>query len=425
MKNITRFVLLVSVIFVTGMGCKSKADSTEVGPISDIFAGVSNVFILKADNTLWGAGYNRLNQLGLSNATSGSSTSGLQAACINDDTGTPFSGVKTVAAGENHTVILKQDGTLWGAGDSPNGELGQPKKFQVFTRLKAGDALLSGVKEVAVGNNTTLFINSDGSLWVSGYNYYGELGLKNRDAQPSFIKAEGAGQNVKAIAAGLRHTAILKEDGTLWTAGYNYNGQLGLGDTEDKNYFSEVKDAGSGIIAVACGNYHTVILKSDGSVWAAGSNYWGQLGLADSDDKVKFTRVTDDKGSPLTGVREIAARGDITVLLKTDGSLLLAGNYTDTEGANVQDAAGDESKQASSAAPKEDKPEDKPGFIPLVPEQGAASKFGDVKKVVLGYNSIYVITSDGRLWVAGSNRYGQLSLGPDTVTSSQLRLIDM
>ena len=411
MKNITKLILLLFAIFILGTGCRSQAQTGA----RDIFAGVADVFILREDNTLWGAGYNRSDQFGL-----GSASGDPRITRINDEKGSPFGGIKSVAAGENHTVILKDDGTLWGAGDSSYGELGlEGGRLSAFTQLKADGAPISGVKAVAAGNNSTFFIDSEGSLWATGYNYYGELGLGTRVQQSSFKKAESAGKDIKAIAAGIRHTVLLKEDGTLWAAGYNYNGQLGLGadaqgDTADKDSFTEVKDAGSGITGVAAGNYHTVILKKDGSVWTAGSNYWGQLGFSDRSDHLSFTRVSDEKGNPLTGVKDIAARGNITVLLKADGSLLLAGNYTDSEGMV---------EPASNAGVGEDSTQtDGSSFIPLVPEQGA--KFPGVKKIVLGYNSIYVIATDGCLWAAGSNRYGQLSLDSDTETSSVLKLIE-
>ena len=416
MKKIINFLFLLAVIFALGTSCKSKPSTTdeETGGIRDIFAGAANVFVLMDDDSLWGAGYNRSDQFGM-----GESAGVPRISRINDDTGAPFSGVKTVAAGENHTVILKEDGTLWGAGSSINGELGQiDDNYLLFTGLKNGGAPVSGVKAVAAGNNSTFFIDENGSLWASGYNYYGELGLGNRNTQKTFSRVESAGQNIKAIAAGFRHTVILKENGAVMAAGYNYNGQLGLGinaggNTEDRDSFTEVRDMGSDVTAVAAGNYHTVILKSDGSVWTAGSNFCGQLGFADNTDRFNFTQVSDGNGSLLTGVREIAARGNITVLLKSDGAMLLAGNFNDPSEPDY-DAIVEEDGQGAG----------KSSFVPLVPEQGASVKFGEVRKIVLGYNSIYVITSDDHLWAAGSNRYGQLNLDLNTGMSPVLKLIE-
>ena len=113
------------------------------------------------------------------------------------------------------------------------------------------------------------------------------------------------------------------------------------------------------------------------------------------------------------------------MLLRADGSLLLAGNYADTEGpkepapmAFFPDASNDTPSDTSKQK------DTKSSFVSLAPEEKMASEFGGVKKIVLGYNSIYVIASDGRLWVAGSNRYGQLSLGFDTEISPALKLIN-
>ena len=419
MKKMSVSIVLLAVILMLGTGCRSKPAITDpfgFGDIKDIFAGVAGVFVLREDNTLWGAGYNRSEQFGLA---SPGIASRVELSRINDETGAPFTGAKLVAAGENHAVILKEDGTLWGAGGSSFGELGlSEERLGVFTRLKASGSPIDGVKAVTAGNNSTFYLDRDNSLWASGYNYYGELGLGNRDMLNSFTKIDSAGQNVKAVAAGIRHTVILKENGTLWAAGYNFNGQLGLGDTGDRSTFTEVRGAGSDIAAVGAGNYHTVILKNDGTVWTAGSNFWGQLGFAGKNDRQSFTRVSDENGNPLTGVKEIAARGNITVLLKADGSLLLAGNYADSEGRI--DLSSDAEPPASEEA---DQDSDKSSFVSLAVEDGN-TRFGGVEKIILGYNSIYVVASDGRLWAAGSNRYGQLSLDLETEIVSALKLID-
>jgi alpha-tubulin suppressor-like RCC1 family protein len=416
---------MLFMVFVLEAGCRSSATPGSAGSIRDIFAGVADVFILREDGTLWAAGYNRSGQLGSGEAPS---SPDVRIVRINDGQGNPLGGVKTIAAGENHTVILKEDGTLWGAGSSPYGELGQgaDSRLAVFTQLQAGSAPLGGVKAAAAGNNSTFFIGGDGSLWAAGYNYYGELGLGNRENQTSFIRADSAGQNIRAVAAGVRHTAALKEDGSLWMAGYNFNGQLGLGNTEDHNSFTPVNDPASGVSAVAAGNYHTVILKNDGSVWAAGSNYWGQLGFPGGGDRPRFTQVPDENGNPLTGVREIAARGNITVVLKNDGSLLFAGTYTNP---GELDDPSSTLPSGTAAAPENSaqnpaSPAPKSTFVPLVPESGGQGQFGGAKKIVLGYNSIYVIAGDGFLWAAGSNRYGQLNLSLDTDSAPALKLIN-
>ena len=415
MKNKARFAVVV-LVFAALIGCRSQsAVDVPSERILDVFAGASDVFILWEDRTLWGAGFNHAGQLGLGQIpqrgimrddASGVPVSGR----IYDDTGAPFSGVRYAAIGESHSVILREDGTLWGAGASASGELGlEGESLLVFTRLKADGVPLSGVSAAAAGSNSTFFICTDNSLWAAGFNHYGELGLGNQDTQFSFTRVESAGRNIRAIVSGMRHTVLLKENGTLWVSGYNFKGQLGLGDTADRASFTEVRDAGSGITAVAAGNYHTVILRNDGSVWAAGSNFWGQLGLPDSGSHHTFTRLTDTNGRPLTGIQTIAARGDMTLLLTSDGSLLLTGNYTDPQ--SMMDIAASDTEPALRTA-----------FAPLLPEQGA--NFGSVQRVTLGSRSIHVIDSNGRLWAAGSNRHGQLKQDADITISSVLRPVN-
>ena len=417
--NTLKLTSLLLVIFVAGSGCRTEPATVDTAErFQGVFAGAADVFIIREDNSLWGAGSNHAGQLGLGQATrrellaDGAQGGEPFSGRIYDDTGAPFSGVRYIAAGEGHSVILRNDGSLWGAGDSSFGELGlDGGSLSTFTRLSADGAPISGVSAVSAGNNSSFFISGDNSLWAAGFNNSGELGLGNQDIQFSFTRVESAGLNVRAIASGMRHTVLLMNDGTVWVAGNNLNGQLGLGDTEDRAYFTELRDAGSGIIAVAAGNYHTVILGNDGSVWAAGSNFWGQLGQPDPGNSLTLTRLNDANGNPITNVRQIAARGDMTLLLTAAGSLLLAGNYTDPQA--MQDMVLGDTVPAAS-----------PAFAPLPVEQGAAANLGEIQKIALGYTSIYVIDSNGRLWAAGSNRYGQLMLAFDTEISPALTLVN-
>ncbi|MCL2380591.1 MAG: hypothetical protein FWC64_03235 [Treponema sp.] len=412
MRHISKLTLLLGV-FALGTGCRGlPAPLPPSERALDVFAGVADVLILRGDGSLWAAGNNQSGQLGVGHSAQRGIAGGDVPALsrVYDDEGAPFLGARFAAFGENHAVILREDGTLWGAGDSSFGELGlRGGRLLLFTRLNAGGVPVSGARAVAAGSNSTFFIDGEDSLWAAGFNFYGELGVGNRDTQFSFTRVEGLSGTVRALASGTRHTALLKEDGALWVAGYNVNGQLGLGDTEDRTVFTEARGAPSGIVAVAAGNHHTVILTDDGSVWAAGSNFWGQLGLPGGGDHPAFTRLTGADGGPLTNVREIAARGDMTLLLMADGSLFLTGNYADPQ--TMSDIA-----LGVAGSPI------RPTFAPLAPPRRAARSFGEVERVILGNNSIYVIDSNGRLWAAGSNRYGQL--GFDAAMSSVLRIVE-
>lgn len=93
----------------------------------------------------------------------------------------------------------------------------------------------------------------------------------------SFTTGTATATVVTAIAGGYDHTIALKSDGTVWAWGYNFYGQLGDGTSTDKNTPVQVSGL-TGVTAIASGNDHTIALKSDGTVWAWGFNGDGQLG---------------------------------------------------------------------------------------------------------------------------------------------------
>ena len=91
-----------------------------------------------------------------------------------------------------------------------------------------------GVKEVAAGDCFTMFLKEDGTVWATGDNRYGQLGLGGTTNSYFFpIKVDI--DNVKEVVAGRYHTMFLKEDGTVWVIGDNRYGQLGLGDAANRN----------------------------------------------------------------------------------------------------------------------------------------------------------------------------------------------
>merc|ERR1719346_593152 len=76
------------------------------------------------------------------------------------------------------------------------------------------------------------------------------------------------------VSAGDYHTMLLKHDGTVWASGFNDFGQLGDGGT---TYRRTPVPVMTGVLSVSAGSVHTAFLKQDGTVWASGCNYYGQL----------------------------------------------------------------------------------------------------------------------------------------------------
>lgn len=126
----------------------------------------------------------------------------------------------------------------------------------------------SGYKSVVALADNTVAVKHDGSLW-------------NIDAFKLTAKQVGEASDVSALAAGYGFTLVLKTDGSIWTAGSNYLGQLGdgtVGVAQDSPFVDTVRtqsqfvQIGSGFTAIAAGYNHALALKADGSLWA-----WGPM----------------------------------------------------------------------------------------------------------------------------------------------------
>ena len=140
-----------------------------------------------------------------------------------------------VAAGDIHSVVLKQDGSVWATGRNHKGQLGDGSTVDRNEFVKAMD---SGAVHVAAGGYHSMVLKRDGSVWVTGCNEYGQLGDKSIKDRSNYVQAMSSG--AQAIAAGSRHSMILKQDGSVWATGYNAYGQLGDGSTMNSHAFMQV-----------------------------------------------------------------------------------------------------------------------------------------------------------------------------------------
>ena len=136
-------------------------------------------------------------------------------------------------------------------------------------------------------------------------------------ATATFTPSEPA--TIAAVAVGSNHTMILKTDGTLWATGANGSGQLGDGTQIDRSTPVQVTTM-TNVAAVAAGGSHTMIVKADGTLWATGRNEKGQLGDGTTEDKSTPVQVTT-----MANVAAVAAGGAHTMIVKTDGTLWATG----------------------------------------------------------------------------------------------------
>ena len=284
--------------------------------------------------------------------------------------------VKQIACGDGHTAILKEDGTLWMSGSNGYGQLLLGHKRTKFSFLLAA----TDVDQVACGNQHTLILKKDGTLWGIGYNAYCPLGTGSADSPTELTQIiTNINNDVKEIYSTLYQTFIVKKDGTLWTAGYNNYGQLGIGSSSYAYSFAEVPGM-TNVKQVACGTYHTMVLKEDGTVWACGWNSKGELGLNDTTNRNTFTQVTEN----VSDVKKIICSNMSTLMLKNDGTLWGTGD-------NSYSQLGFSNTSAKK-------------FTQI-------SSISDVLDASMGSHFTYVIKNDHTLWSRGYKYVGQLGLG--------------
>lgn len=304
--------------------------------------------------------------------------------------------VVSVSCGSEHTAAIKTDGSLWMWGSDSYGQIGVGgnvnSKGDIFTIQTTPKKVMDDVAAVSCGYRFTAAIKTDGSLWMWGDSYGGQLGIGrtgNTQTDSGYtyqnvpIKVM---DNVAAVSCGEDHTAIIKTDGSLWMCGNNVYGQLGNGQTfANPGDLVKVMD---GVATVTCGRLHTAAVKTDGSLWVWGLNLYGQVGNGSSDDKISTPIKVMD------GVIDIGCGEWFTAAVKADGSLWTWGYNWDGQLGNggkgniIQDAGNRMIHQT----------------VPVKVMDGVAA-------VSCGKSCTTAIKADGSLWTCGINSYGQLGNG--------------
>jgi alpha-tubulin suppressor-like RCC1 family protein len=150
-----------------------------------------------------------------------------------------------------------------------------------------------------------------------GSNNIGELGDGTFTSRSAYGAVSGLGSGIVQVAAGSSFGLALRSDGTVWAWGSNGSGQLGDGTTTASQTTRAQVTGLSGVIAVAAGTDQSLALRSDGTVWAWGGDRYGQLG----DGANSAAQPTPVQVIGLTGVVKIAAGGLFSLALRSDGTV--------------------------------------------------------------------------------------------------------
>lgn len=270
-------------------------------------AGDYHTLALMSDGTLGVWGNNEFGQLG----------DGTGLDCWYPIPVAGLTNVVAIAAGHRHNLALMSDGTVWAWGENW-GQVGdgtiidRPVPVQVHGPGDVG--FLTDVVAIAAGDQHSLAIRSDGTVWAWGRNWSGRLGDGTKDHRLAPVQVVGL-TDIAFIAAGINHSLAVGRDGRVWAWGGNSHGQLGNGTTDESWVPVEVPGL-TDIDAVTAGYWCSLALKSDGTLLGWGSNYMGQLGDGTTDERwspVAVVGLTGVTGLSTNDYHSLARRSDGTV----------------------------------------------------------------------------------------------------------------
>jgi alpha-tubulin suppressor-like RCC1 family protein len=277
--------------------------------ITMIAAGWRHTLVLTSDNKVYAWGCNFSGQLGYS-----SSANQLVPVAVNMS---PSNKATSIAAGWQHSVALTVDGRVFSWGSNVLGQLGAGNFVDSVTPIQVTGLLsANNITAIAAGGHFTIALSAGFQLFSWGANKYGQLGIGNNSnlGAPVAVNMTGVflSKKISAIAAGGFHALALTTDGSLYAWGYNYYGQIGSGDVTGANQLLPVAVNMSGILAnkiitsVTAGGLFTTVLTSDGRLYSWGRNDFGQLGTGNTIDQynpvaVNMSKITIPVGSIESG----------------------------------------------------------------------------------------------------------------------------
>jgi len=290
---------------------------------------------------------------------------------------------------------VKDDGTLWTWGLNTDGQLGLNN-----TTVKYDATQIGTDTDWSIATNSDskfqYFIKTDGSLYATGFNQNGRLGLNDDTRRSSPVQMPGT--TWKWVMVGGLGAHAIKTDGTLWAWGLGYDGRIG--DNQTEMYSSPKQIPGSSWAWVAENERSTIATKTDGTLWTWGKNDRGNLG---HNNKTKYSSPRQIPGTDWNyddKMKISMQNEEVTAAIKQDGTLWMWGyNHTGALGQNQPMPAGSRSS-----------PVQVPGTTWNGIEMGGTDP------------TVIASKSDGTLWAWGYFGEGRGGVNNNTPQSSPVQI---
>jgi alpha-tubulin suppressor-like RCC1 family protein len=259
-----------------------------IGSFGQCWKELSGFFAIKEDGTMWSFGNGDTVQVGSD------------------------SDWWKISAGYDHYLAIKTDSTLWGWGNHDHAQLGLGFGVQLAYPSPVSLGSDHDWVQVSAGTYSSMYLKANGDLYCSGGNNYGQLGIGGTSAQWIIVPVSGIGGNVKNVSTGNNGTLAVKRDGTLWFAGTRYF----LDENDSNNQLTfEQQGTAADWDTVAVGLGHYLALKTNGELWAGGYNNSGQVGNGTYQHVNGTVQIGSDSWS------KVAVEMYKSVGLKSDGTL--------------------------------------------------------------------------------------------------------
>ncbi|RIA81434.1 regulator of chromosome condensation 1/beta-lactamase-inhibitor protein II [Glomus cerebriforme] len=338
---------------------------------------------------------------------------------------------RVITGGGNHSAIITSSGELWMSGLNFDGQCGiaseqqgqREPKINIFKKVEIHE--VKRWKHITCGWNFSLAVEEEnGYVYSFGKGVFGELGCSEsvKETGGEGVRIKGI-KGVEKVICGLRHVICLNNEGKCFGWGSNKFGQLTKFDKDNNNfeesdknshrkkkgilYFEPIeifRDWDLKVVDVACGQYHTVLMTSDGEVFTFGLNKYGQLGY-DFPIKLQFSDIPKKiEHGLIRRAKSIHCGWNNTIVICEGSKLFIWGR-------NDHGQCGKNNPKNDNGKINMDGWIDKPVPLYYLPQNLMLGEGFGIEECVCGSEHTLIMSKQGECLSWGWNEHGNCGIG--------------